>query len=174
MLLAIWWVDFYGFRDALAELSILMQMEYSLGMFYTILKDIMGNTKAKGKPGKNSLKENKIFKELVYHTEQMLNRGAVHPKFDKVLELVSCCCAKGPHLKLIEPCKLGNHIEAKRKAAARGGNGVTRCMVFCSFREGVNELVVRSTPSFNPAGHSTLKLSTITGNAQQTPTHQRA
>lgn len=106
MLLVIWWVDFYGSQDALAEQSILMQMEYSLGMFYTILKDIMGNTKAKGKPGKNSLKENKIFKELVYHTEQMLDRGAVHPKFDKVLELVSCCSAKGLYLELIEPVSL--------------------------------------------------------------------
>jgi len=38
--------------------------------------------------------------------------------------------------------QLGDHLEAKRVGSQSGENSVTRCMIFCSFREGVNELVV--------------------------------
>jgi ERCC4-related helicase len=44
--------------------------------------------------------------------------------------------------------QLSDHLEAKRVGSQSGENSVTRCMIFCSFREGVNELVVGSIRSF--------------------------
>lgn len=68
-------------------------MEYSLGMFYTQLKVILGtdsNKKAGSKqPKKNSIKDNENFRELVQNTEELIARSAVHPKFERVAELVS-------------------------------------------------------------------------------------
>jgi ERCC4-related helicase len=70
------------------------QMEYSLGMFFTVLKDINGSETAAGKNKTNkktsrSIKENRVWKEMYQNTQAMINNGEAHPKFAMVSELVS-------------------------------------------------------------------------------------
>jgi hypothetical protein len=128
-------------------------MEYSLGMFFTVLRDINGSESAAGKNKTNkktsrSIKDNKVWKEMYQNTQAMISNGEAHPKFAKVLELVSgarLLLSAVSRCGLDSPCpyqQLGDHLEAKRVGSQSGENSVTRCMIFCSFREGVNELVV--------------------------------
>ena len=72
----------------------IFQMEYSLGMFFTVLKDINGSESAAGKNKANkktsrSLKDSKVWKEMYQNTQAMISNGEAHPKFAKVAELVS-------------------------------------------------------------------------------------
>lgn len=85
------------------------QMEYSLGMFFTVLKDINGSESAAGKNKTNkktsrSIKDNKVWKEMYQNTQDMISNGEAHPKFAKVLELVSgarqCTAAVGSGNKM--------------------------------------------------------------------------
>ena len=84
-------------------------MEYSLGMFYTVLKDINGSESGAGKNKTNkktsrSIKDNKVWKEMYQNTQDMISNGEAHPKFAKVLELVSgarqCTAAVGSGNKM--------------------------------------------------------------------------
>jgi ATP-dependent DNA helicase MPH1 len=81
-----------------------VQLEFSIGMFHTILTEIAGNTTAQGKKSMskgsaNSLRNNFEFQRLMRDVEAEINSIRVgragktkadkHPKMIKTLELVS-------------------------------------------------------------------------------------
>jgi len=67
-------------------------MEYSLGMFFTVLKDINGSEQSggKGKTSKkpNRLQSSKVWRELYQNTQDLIDSGEMHPKFARVSDLV--------------------------------------------------------------------------------------
>ena len=116
------------------------QLEFSIGMFHTILMEIAGNSTANGKKAtakssSNSMRNNFEFQKLVRDVEAEMNcirigqRGKTkadrHPKMAKTLELL-----------------LQHFTEAEDDETIHGVKNDTRAMVFCSYRECVMEIVV--------------------------------
>lgn len=76
------------------------QTEYSLGMFFTALKAINGSEQSasKGKTAKkpgNRIQNNKVFREMYQNTQDLIESGGEHPKFAKVIQLVSTVTSAG-------------------------------------------------------------------------------
>lgn len=121
--------------------SIDAQLEFSLGMFHNVLVD-MGKP-AKGKPkGAAAARSDAEIQRMLVDVEKLLNNGqskaTQHPKLDMVKRLVS------PHPSglLYDPAypssfQLVNHLAQHQEDGTQ-----TRCMVFCSYRGAVGELVV--------------------------------
>ncbi|KAJ9120719.1 hypothetical protein QFC22_002650 [Naganishia vaughanmartiniae] len=110
--------------DALSKL-----MEYTTTMFMRKLRAIADETlKGVTKAAKADLQNNPEFRKLERRVDLLLNETSSgadrHPKLRTMKDLVV------------------KHFEHAYNAADESGNpAVTRCMIFCSFRDGVTEIV---------------------------------
>ncbi|KAJ9105478.1 hypothetical protein QFC21_001849 [Naganishia friedmannii] len=110
--------------DALSKL-----MEYTTTMFMKKFRAIADDTlKGVTKAAKEGLKNNPEFRKLEKRVELLLNETSSgadrHPKLRTMKDIIV------------------KHFEHAYNAANESGNpAVTRCMVFCSFRDGVTEIV---------------------------------
>ncbi|KAJ9112353.1 hypothetical protein QFC19_000773 [Naganishia cerealis] len=110
--------------DALSKL-----MEYTTTMFMKKLRAIADESlKGVTKAAKEGLKNNPEFRKLEKRVDILINETSSgadrHPKLRTMKNLVV------------------KHFEQAYNAANESGKpAVTRCMVFCSFREGVTEIV---------------------------------
>lgn len=132
-----------GQCSALKHTNILQtQLEFSLGMFHSVLGDISGNLKANGKTGNtkagsNSMSKNYEFVKLLRDVEQEMTsirlglkgrtKADRHPKMGKTLELL-----------------LAHFLQAEEEERTLGEKNTTRAMVFCTYRECVIDVVVRT------------------------------
>lgn len=116
------------------------------------------NLKGVTKAAREGLKGNAEFRKLEKKLELLLDEttsGADrHPKLRTMKDLVSKTRQRRSHASAdIRFTQIVKHFEQAYNAANESGTpAVTRCMVFCSFREGVTEIVVCIAASFH--GHN--------------------
>lgn len=112
-------------------------------MFHGVVAELCKPSKGKSK-STWAPRGNEVMQKILSDTEKLLNNGksiaTQHPKLDMVKRLVS---SFGGWRPLWSPhhcsgTQLVNHLAQHQEDGQQ-----TRCMVFCSFREAVNELVVR-------------------------------
>lgn len=120
-------------------------------MFQKKLRAIADDSlKGVTKAAKEGLKSNPEFRKLEKKIELLLGEttsGADrHPKLRTMKDLVIFALELLPRASLIDShlfVQIVKHFEQAYNAANESGTpAVTRCMVFCSFREGVTEIVV--------------------------------
>ncbi|WVW80652.1 hypothetical protein I302_102638 [Kwoniella bestiolae CBS 10118] len=131
----------FGSLTALEKMARAMGhlLEFSLGMFHTILVEIAGGTDASGKKSNtkgsaNSMRNNTEFQKLLRDVEIEMNmirigkdgrtKADKHPKMQRTLELL-----------------LAHFTQAEEEEQTLGQKNDTRAMVFCSFRECVLDVV---------------------------------
>ncbi|RXK39401.1 hypothetical protein M231_03354 [Tremella mesenterica] len=131
----------YGSLNQLERMARAMGhlLEFSLGMFHTVLVELSGGSNSEGKKvgtkgGAGALRNNIEFQRLLRDVETEINcirigkggrtKADRHPKMAKTLELL-----------------LEHFTAAAEDAKTHGTANDTRAMVFCSFRECVLEVV---------------------------------
>lgn len=115
-----------------------LQMEFSIGMFRSVLNDMIGS----GKKGK--LWNDPNIQKVMRKVDDLTNAGVKHPKCDILVDLVSCLLPVVPVIVSDAAIlQLTTHLsEAQAKSDASGEPVTTKCMVFCAYREAVTEIVV--------------------------------